>query len=260
MGLSENKLAFIERHDGRPGLGLVAERDGSIVGYAALAPARAAGEWAMEVVTADEELDPLVEEAVGGASAAGIERLRWWVYDDTLEDAPLRHGFEAERDLYRMSRPLPGPRPRIPSGVEIRPFRPGDDDRAWLEANNAAFADHHENGAMTPDDLARRMAMEWFDPEGLRIAWLDGEIGAYCWTKVHPSGEGEIYIIGTVPAHQGHGLGKAMVLEGMRHLHAVGCPRVFLYTDGDNQAAVRLYSGLGFDIDRIHRSFLRRLA
>lgn len=262
-GLSENKQALIERDDGRPGIGLIAYDDGAIVGYVGLAPARAAEEWAVEMVLGESitYAGPLVEAAQEAVQAAGGERLRWWAYDPDSQRLPPAYGFEPERDLLRMRRPLPadGLVP-LPSGVEIAPFRPGVDDDALLEVNNAAFAHHHDNGAMTRADLSRRMAMEWFEPAGVRMAWEGHRLAGFCWTKVHRSGEGEIYIIGAAPTHQGRGLGKALVHEGMRHLSERGCRQVILYTDGDNERAVALYEHLGFTVDRTHRAFVRDLS
>jgi mycothiol synthase len=103
------------------------------------------------------------------------------------------------------------------------------------------------------------MAMDWFDPEGLRMAWAGERLAGFCWTKIHPGGDGEIYIIGLHPDFQGRGLGRPLVLEGFRHLHERGCGRVFLYTEEDNGAAVRLYEKVGMQVVETHRSYLRAL-
>lgn len=254
-GLSEIKHAFIAQTD-RPGAGVVAEEDGAIVGYVGLAPTQRPGEWGMELASDPAPPPRLVDGAFQLAVAEGARRLRWWVYDPEQEDLPLDYGFEAERDLLLMGRPLPVRQAPAWNGMSVAGFRPGVDERRWLEVNNAAFAGHPENGDLTLGDLRRRMAMDWFDPEGLRMAWEGERLAGFCWTKVHGPEEGEIYIICAAPDFQGRGLGRALVLEGMRYLSRVGCSRVFLYTEGDNRPAIGLYQGLGFDIERVHRSFV----
>jgi len=59
------------------------------------------------------------------------------------------------------------------------------------------------------------------------------------------------------PAFQRHGLGRALVLEGMRHLTEQGLSSVMLYVDADNRAGLALYDELGFRLDHIDRAFLK---
>ena len=158
-----------------------------------------------------------------------------------------------------MARPLPGPEPSFPPEVEVRGFVPLRDEDAWLAVNNAAFAGHAENSDLDRQDLSERMERAWFDPAGLRMAWWGLDLAGFCWTKRHGPTDGEIYIIGTAPAHQGHGLGRALVLEGMRHLAGEGCDRVFLYTEGDNERALGLYHSLDFELEAAHRSFMTEI-
>jgi mycothiol synthase len=157
-------------------------------------------------------------------------------------------GFGPIRELHQLRRPLtdlPAEPPLAP-GVVVRPFVPGQDEDAWLAVNAAAFASHPEQGRWTRADLAARMAEPWFDPAGFLLAERAGELLGYHWTKVHPDGWGEVYVLGVAPSAQGLGLGNALLVRGLRHLAAIGCPGVLLYVDGDNPTALRLYEKSGF--------------
>jgi mycothiol synthase len=162
---------------------------------------------------------------------------------------PLRdRGFEPVRELYQLRRPLtelPAD-PPLPDGVDVRPFRPGADDAAWLAVNAAAFAAHAEQGRWTAQDLDARIAEPWFDAAGFLVAERAGELLGYHWTKVHPDGLGEVYVLGVAPQAQGLRLGPALLVRGLRHLAGRGCAAVLLYVDGDNPGARRLYERSGF--------------
>ncbi|HET7735941.1 MAG TPA: mycothiol synthase [Nocardioidaceae bacterium] len=152
------------------------------------------------------------------------------------------HGFERVRELWLMRRPA-GPVAPSPTDVTIRSFVPGDEE-AFLAANAAAFADHPEQGSLSREDLRHRMAEPWFDPAGFFLAEEAGELLGYHWTKIHPDGTGEVYVVGVTPAAQGRGLGRALVVHGLDHLQ----PRdVVLYVESENTAAIALYQSLGFE-------------
>lgn len=152
------------------------------------------------------------------------------------------HGFERVRELWQMRRPA-GPVQPAPTDVTIRTFTPGDEG-AFLAANAAAFAEHPEQGALSLEDLRHRMAEPWFDPAGFFLAEEDGRLLGYHWTKLHPDGTGEVYVVGVTPAAQGRGLGRALVVHGLEFLQ----PRdVVLYVESDNRPAIDLYLSLGFE-------------
>lgn len=213
--------------------------------------------------------DDLVGYAQRAASSLEIAALPGWF--DVLLDATLapgvlvwthgrrtgligaleRRGFTRPRELHRLCRPLdtdhPLPAdPPLPEGVVVRAFVPGGDDTAWLAVNAAAFAEHREQGRWTAANLQARTAEDWFDPSGFLLADRGGTLLGFHWTKVHPDGSGEVYVLGIAPAGQGIGLGKALLVRGLRHLATRGCPRVQLYVDGDNTGALGLYERLGF--------------
>jgi mycothiol synthase len=144
----------------------------------------------------------------------------------------------------------------VPDGTTLRIFEPGRDENAWLEQNNAAFADHPEQGAWRNEDLAYRTREPWFDPSGFLLLEIDGRLAASCWTKVHelhPDRFGEIYIISVHPDFRGRNLGRVMVTQGLEVLRRKGVADAVLFVDESNTAAKALYLSLGFAILRDDR-------
>jgi mycothiol synthase len=143
--------------------------------------------------------------------------------------------------------------------VAVRPFRVGVDEEAWLEVNNAAFSAHGEQGGWDVATLLQREHEPWFDADGFLLHERDGRVAAFCWTKLHPGPvlTGEIYVIAVHPDFHGHGLGKALTVAGLQHLHSVGAEAAMLYVDAVNKAAVGLYGALGFEVEHIDQSYRR---
>lgn len=248
------------------GQALVAVDGDEYVGFAALVPAKREGEWGIEIAVAPSARDTstpvdLIRSAIDHIDSHGGTRTRVWSYASSqLGDETILStlGFEAERKLLVMQRELPaGMSPDLPSGFVAAGFRRGQDEQAWLAVNNTAFAGHPENGAWTMDDLEERLSYRWVDTDGIRLIWHGDELAAFCWTKIHEDGRGEIYIIAVAEAFQGRGLGRKTVLEGMRYVEGQGAPGILLYTEGDNSAAIGLYESLGFTVRHTHRTFIR---
>ena len=182
---------------------------------------------------------------------------RFWAHG-TLESArgtASASGLVPVRELIQMRRSLHGiAAPAVPDGISIRSYAGAPDDAELLRVNNAAFATHPEQGGWTATDLAERRAEQWFDPEGLFLAFdtqTDALLGFH-WTKVHPEqpGLGEVYVVGVDPSVQGGGLGGLLTSVGIaflsRRLAHADQPTVLLYVESDNTAALRTYRRLGF--------------
>jgi mycothiol synthase len=201
--------------------------------------------------------------ALGDALLAATgKRLRVWAHGGHPAARHLAVVLKLKlfRELRQLRRPLDAaltglPEPRLPEGVTVRTFVPGQDEDAWLAVNAAAFAHHPEQGSLTLRDLEDREAEPWFDPAGFFLAFRGAAPAGFHWTKVHADeGLGEVYVVGVSPGEQGSGLGKALTSIGLRHLaRDRGMPAAMLYVDADNTPAVTVYERLGF---RPHRTDL----
>jgi mycothiol synthase len=197
----------------------------------------------------------LVGQLVGLTSDV---RLRLWAHGSHPGAAELaaRLGFRRARALFQMRRSLfaPLPAPALPPDVAVRTFVPGEDERRWVEVNNAAFAEHPDQGRWSVEDLMVREKEPWFDPAGFFLAERGDELVAFHWTKVHGGSTaahdhaaiGEVYVVGVSPNAQRMGLGPAMTLVGLRHLRSRGLAQAMLYVDEANTNAIRVYERLGF--------------
>ncbi|MFI8947984.1 mycothiol synthase [Streptomyces sp. NPDC053750] len=227
--------------------------DGELVGYAQLEDTDPVEPPAAELVVHPSQRGQGHGRALGSALlAASGKRLRIWAHGGHSAARHLAQvlGLTLFRELRQLRRPLAGldlPDPRLPEGVTVRAFVPGQDDAAWFAVNAAAFAHHPEQGALTQRDLDDRKAEAWFDPAGFFLAERGGELIGFHWTKVHAAERlGEVYVLGIRPDAQGGGLGKALTTIGLRHLAGLGLPTAMLYVDADNEAAVSVYERLGF--------------
>lgn len=226
---------------------------GELVGYAQLEDTDPVEAPAAELVVHPAHRGHGHGRALGSALlAASGKRLRVWAHGGHSAARHLAQvlGLALFRELRQLRRPLTDldlPEPKLPEDVTVRTFVPGEDDTAWLAVNAAAFAHHPEQGSLTQRDLDDRKAEAWFDPEGFFLAFREGELIGFHWTKTHAAeGLGEVYVIGLRPGAQGGGLGRALTTIGLRHLAAKGLPTAMLYVDADNTAAVKLYERLGF--------------
>jgi mycothiol synthase len=237
------------------GVAAIAARvDGDVVGFAQVVRGNEA--HSIEVVVApDAAEDPrtaLLAAALGAVRADGGGEAHYWQSSPRPEDDAVARsaGLVPTRRLLQMRRDLPT---GLSVDVPTRAFRPGLDDAAWLAVNNRAFAAHPEQGAWTPDALARRQAEPWFDPDGFRLHERDGRLAAFCWTKLHPAtGDdppmGEIYVVAVDPDFQGLGLGRQLTLAGLESIAERGVGVGMLYVDESNTGAVALYDALGFTV------------
>ncbi len=205
----------------------------------------------------------MLKAAISEVAQCGGGHLHWWVFEPTISHVEVARlvGLTPGRTLHQMRRPLPlgDPHPQL----DVRTFRIGHDEPAWLEINNRAFAHHPEQGGWNLATLESRMAQPWFDPSGFIIHEIDGRIAGFCWTKVDPEVDpslGEIYVIAVDPDFHGRGLGSALVVAGLDNMARRGITEAMLFVDAENLAAVEMYKSLGFRVTRTDRAFVGDIA
>ena len=225
----------------------------------------------------DDSLDLVVHPDARGAGVgtalarAALEGVAGEVNAWSHSDHPAagriaeRLGLRRERDLWVMERPLDATLPAAEPTPDyrIRSFRPGDEE-GILHANALAFAHHPEQGHMTLRDFHERTEESWFDAAGLFLAVPvdeetddpDRQVLGFHWTKVHPEGFGEVYVVAVNPKAAGRGIGKVLTSAGLLHLRDLGLPKVILYVDGDNDPAIAVYDGAGFRHVRTEAQYL----
>ena len=270
-------IADLERRQGAPpfgevllstmagpdgdGIGVAAEREGRLMAYGFAAPNPDGRVWTLELAAGSPSYEWFLREVLGLLATQGVGEVVLWVHAASVEPPP--DVVTPQRRLYRMATALPmaGALPP-PDGVIIRGLDPDRDRGPLLELNNLAFAGHPEQGGWTVRDLNRRMAMSWFDPSGVRTAWMGDRMTAFNWTKLHRETEagggavGEIYAIAVNPSYQGLGMGRAIALDGLRYLaRCRGATKAILYVDSSNVKAVGMYRSLGFVTEHVDRAY-----
>jgi mycothiol synthase len=247
-GLNEAALLQLRRSHATTKHLLVSEGE-ELVGYAQLMPGP---EWSAGqlVVAPDHRRQGVGTQLLQRLIMESNSPLRVWAMGDTPAARALAvaAGMVRQRELLIMDRLLDGelPRPVVPRGVHIRTFAAGQDEQEWLRVNAAAFAKHPEQALIDLDDLKDRMAEPWFDPKGFFVATRDNAMIGFHWTKQHQDQLGEVYVLGVAPWAAGQGLGKALLLTGLRSLQERGSTRVELYVEADHKAAIELYRTYGF--------------
>lgn len=78
----------------------------------------------------------------------------------------------------------------------------------------------------------------------------EGGVAAFCWCVLFDPGtglEGEVAELYVAPSHREKGMGEALVRAAVRHFERRGVTLGYVWTRGENAAAVRLYRGAGFE-------------
>jgi len=205
----------------------------------------------------EEMAHALIEAATARAQQAGARALHVPVEPiegerkDACSSVLLAAGMRIVRRQWRMRRPaMPVDVPPVPEGFRVRSFEPGKDEPLLTELQNAVFTGTWGYSPNTVDEVAARLALPGRGPGG--VLFLEDGTGpvAYCWTgqDSETSGAaGVIHMMGVRPGRRGRGLGRLAGCLGIRLVSMGRASKVALEVDSANDAAVKLYGGLGFE-------------
>ena len=174
------------------------------------------------------------------------------------EDTAMRHALEQLGFLISgdtsvhmvcpLDRLIPGA--ALPDGYEARGCRGVEEVELRAAAQHAAF-----ESSMAFDQYVERflrfMRSPVYDPQqDIVVTTPDGRIVSFCKLWLDPVNRtGNFEPVGTHPDFQRRGLGRAVVLEGLRRLQAWGMTRAILGTGIKNEPAIRLYEQVGFHVE-----------
>jgi mycothiol synthase len=184
-------------------------------------------------------------------------------YDSQTEliDLSQRQGFSPTRYFFRMTRSLAEPIPAstLPEGFTLRPVNAEQDAEAWVAMFNQSFIDHWNHHDLTLRDFHYYCSLSFYRPElNLVAVAADGTFAAFCESNIFPEDnartgrlEGWVGVLGTRRGFRRQGLGRAMLLAGLRALQNVGMETALLGVDADNPSgALGLYQSVGFEQSR----------
>ena len=149
------------------------------------------------------------------------------------------------------------PVPEIaPPGAAVRPAVAADgpaleDIAADAHRGTRFFAD-----ARFPRERCVELYRTWIrnslrgSADAVRVVEDASGPAGYATAHLRPGRLGEIGLVGVAARARGQGLGQALVGAVVHWLRAQGCARVRVVTQGQNAAALRLYTGAGFRVLR----------
>jgi mycothiol synthase len=186
------------------------------------------------------------------------------VYEERLR-AMKRAGMSEVRRFWVMLRPNLEKLPAASFAPEliVRNYRLGEDDAEALDARDDSFSEHFAHSPNTMEWWQYFVNSKSFRPD-LSVLAIDPrslQIAGFCHIVVN-QGEcqrlgrqrGWVEILGVRKPYRHHGLGTALILQGMRNLREAGFREVALGCDSENTTgATRLYFRVGF---QVHTTFI----
>ena len=158
--------------------------------------------------------------------------------------------------MWAMLRSLDEPLPetRLPQGYHVRRVDGEGEVCARAAASHGAFGSSLAFEEYWPRMLRFMRSPVYRGDQDLVTVAPDGRFASFCIVWPDPVTKvGLFEPVGTHPDFQRKGLGKAVVVEGLRRLKARGMKQAIVCAEHDNPAARKLYESAGFRaIHKLH--------
>jgi mycothiol synthase len=189
----------------------------------------------------------LEEDAIRG----GARRIKNSVFEtDSGARALLESlGYDAVRVFRELRVELEAapPAPEWPDGVQVVPFDPERDARAFHAAQQEAFADHWEYTSREFDSWSKtHLGSERFDPTLWCLVRAGDDVAGGAISTADTYGGGWIHVLFTRRPWRKQGIGAALLADAFHRLCQHGEQSVGLGVDAANETgAFRLYERAG---------------
>ena len=194
--------------------------------------------------------------AMNYALQSGVKVMHTNVYEDNIvaKEFLTRLGFKSVRSFPILRLNLSDF--RLKDKVQesgIRYFKSGEESML-TELQNQSFADTWGYNLNTVEDISSRINLPNYSQRNIIVAHKGSKLIGYCWMRTDPDAKVRlgirpyIYMLGVDPDYRGEGIGKKLLLEGLRHLKNKGFKIVELTVDGKNETAIGLYHSYGFKV------------
>lgn len=121
----------------------------------------------------------------------------------------------------------------------IRPFALADTEPTITLWRECGLVVSHND---PQKDIERKLRV---DPDLFLVGDKEGEVIATVMAG-YEGHRGWLYYLAVSPQHQRQGLGRAMVLEAEKLLHAKGAPKIDLMVRSGNDNVIGFYQALGY--------------
>jgi mycothiol synthase len=220
VGTVEKRRAFVIVHPDREGLG---------IGTAML-------QWAE---TRMAELGvPVYRQGIPAPNVAGARLL------DSAGYTRERFYALMHRDFATTGVPDP---PEVPAGYRVRGIDPVADRELLHSLDDAAFRARPDYKPEGVEEFDRKV-LSWFqfDASFSLIAETDGGVAAgflIGW-RDRERDVGIVAILGVLPDHRRHAIGRTLLLDAFARIGAAGLPAAELFVASDNPNALKLYGAV----------------
>jgi len=146
----------------------------------------------------------------------------------------------------------------LPEGYELKTVESEDDKRKVYEANKQVYKDTWGDTPASEEDYQEFLEQSP-DTSLWRVAWQGDKIAGFVLSNVD-KGRAEVTQVSVLPDFRRQGLGRALMAENLKALHARGLDIVRLHTDAEGKMGGRqLYDNLGFTALKEHYRFRKPL-